>query len=88
MEVFTRETVRDYQTKDGPYVVLIFRYRVQPKQKTTDTVTDTAMSIVTPREGPLAALAAGRNVVVAMVVELAFWILSGGLPVQNKICIY
>ena len=85
---FTCETVRNCQTKDGPYVVLIFRYRVQPKQKTTDTVTDTAMSTVTPKEGPLAALAAGRNVVVAMGVELVFWILSGGLPVQNKICIY
>ena len=85
----TCETVRNCQTKDGPYVVLIFRYRVHPKQNTTDTVTDTAISIVTPRPGPFAALAAGWNVEVAMVVvELDFWILLGGLPVQNKICIY
>ena len=61
---------------------------MQPKQKATDAVTDTAMSTVTPKEGPLAALAAGRYVVVGIGVELVFSILSGGLPVRNKICIY
>ena len=41
-------------------------------------------SIVTPRPGS-AALVAGLNVEVAIVVvELCFSILGGGLPIQNK----